>query len=203
MSISTTPETLLSTSLLGDAASEAEESEEFILEEVEHRLQELARRVILRLKDSYALAPPRNGWDAVRRAEEMIEELIQKEGAQSLENLLKYIDVERYIQEQVSLFAEYVDEMYEAVYSRTDNRGLSELEPALMTLTAVKLLYFVALKDQRALWVAQKAAAILAALRALMKQRRFDIVAQLPQVAQEVLTRYFANINPEDRRRAS
>ena len=199
MSVSIKPETLLSTSLLGSVANEVEESKELILEEVEHRLRELALQLIRRLERNYVLQPPRDGWDAVSRAEEAMRELVREAEVASLRSLISQIDIDSYTREQVELFAEYVDEVYDAVYGSQRTRDIARLEPALRTLTAVRILYFTALRDPQALWVAQKAAAILAAWKVLLKQKRFDIINQLPQVAREVLARYIASISLQDR----
>ena len=179
---------LLSTSLLGSVVAEDEEAEILIKEEIEHRLQRLAQEAVLRLRESYTSLPPRDARDAVRRAEEVIVELVHEE-AKSIGDLLQYVDVEAFVREQAILFAEYVDKLYETLYSH-GNRLDKGLEAALMTLTAVRILYLIAVNNRSALRAAQKAAALLLALRVLWEQRNLRIVSQLPQLARGIINEY-------------
>lgn len=195
MSSSAVPEALLGASLLDSVLGEPEEYEELIREEVEHRLRELARWLVERLEESYTSSTPCSGWEAVRRAEEIIEELAQGEEAQSIKHLLEYIDVESYVREQARLFATRVDELYEDVYRRyTSSHELAEIEPILMTLTAVKTLYLTSVEHVEHIHVSRKAVALLAALAVLARQRRLDIVKQLPRVAEEILAEHLAGL---------
>ena len=56
-----------------------------------------------------------------------------------------------------------------------------------MTLTAVKTLYLTSIEHAEQVHAPRRAAALLAALSVLMRQRRLDIAKQLPRVAEEML----------------
>lgn len=192
MNSSTVPEALLGATLLGSVLGEPEEHEELIREEAEHWLRELVHQLVERLEESYTSSTPRSGWEAVRRAEEVIEEITQREEAQSIKHLLEYIDIESYVREQARLFAR-VNELYEGVYRRyTGSHELAEIGTILMTLTAVKALYLTSIEHAKSIHVSRKATALLAVLLMLTRQRRLDIVKQLPWVAEETLAVHLA-----------
>ncbi|NPA04842.1 MAG: hypothetical protein GXO09_01930 [Crenarchaeota archaeon] len=192
---STTLEVIVGASLLGSVLEEPEEYEELIREEVKEGLRELARRLLEHLEEDYRASPPRSGWEAFRRAEEALRLLVQREAARRLSLLLKYIDIENYVREQAGLFAARVDELYEDVYRRyTGRQELYLIEPILMTLTAVKTLYLLSLRAPEPVHATRRAAALLAALTVLVKQRRLDIVRQLLEVAEEILAEQLAKL---------
>jgi CBS-domain-containing membrane protein len=66
-------EALVGASLLDHVLGELGDYRDLIREEVERRLAEIARQLLARLRDSYRSASPHSGWEALERAEKIVE----------------------------------------------------------------------------------------------------------------------------------